>query len=246
MKNRIKKYLRNIPNFDDLIKSIEDEAKKILDNRKSDLYVSMAGKTPVKPDDRLEINPDGLDIIDITSFRKFCDFLKEREADFNNDDIKTLMDFMPSLMRIKKHGIALTPLHHALFYAERIGTIPVDRYITRHHQKKENDKANAVESIELAESLIKEFLTIQDEEIKPLVIKDLLQGLSYLEGKRDGVEFEEMSFDEGRIKEYKESLELCRRYGIDTALIDRAFDLWDKHFTEVKPKIDEAMKEKEK
>jgi len=242
MKNRIKKYMRNIPSLETLIKDVEDETKRILDSKKSHAYVEMQGKIPVNQDG--DLDTDRPDIIDMDTFRNFCDFIRDREADFNKDDIKTLMGFMPSLTTIKKHGLAFTPLDHALFIAERIGGIPTDRYIDRHHKKIGNDKANAVESIELTKALVEAMLTIQDADIKALSVMMLIELIPFLEDNRDGIERDEDEL-EAEAPDLK-TLKTAERYGIDTSLINRAFELRNTHLEKVKPLIDEAMKEKEK
>jgi len=241
MKNRVKRYMRNIPSIEDLIKDVENEAKRILDSKKSHAYVELQGKIPLNQDG--DIDRDRPDIIDINAFRNFCDFIRDRETDFNKDDVKTLIGFLSPVIAIKKWGIAFTPLDHALFIAERIGGIPADRYIDRHHKKIGEDKANAVESIELTRALIEAMLTIQDTDIKALSVMMLTELIPFLEDNRDGIEREE---DEAESEDPdKKTLNTAERYGIDKSLINRAFELRDAHFEETKPRIDDIMKEKE-
>jgi len=149
---------------------------------------------------------------------------------------------MPSLTTIKKHGLAFTPLDHALFIAERIGGIPTDRYTDRHHKKIGDSKTNAVESIELATLLIEAMLTIQDADIKALTVMMLIELIPLLEEWRDGIDREE---DEAIGEDYdKKILNTAQSYGIDTSLISRAFELRNAHLEKVKPQIDKIMKDK--
>ena len=240
MKNRVKRHLRNMPSLEDLIKDVEDEAKKILDSRKSHAYVELQGRIPLNQDG--DIDTDRPDIIDINAFRNFCDFIRDRETDFNKDDVKRLMILLPHVIAIKKWGIAFTPLDHALFIAERISGIPTDRYIDRHHKKIGEDKANAVESIELAKALIEAMLTIQDADTKALSVMMLTESIPFLEDNRDGIERDD-DYYEDEDPDLK-TLNTAERYGIDKSLINKGFELREKHFEESKPRIDKIMKEK--
>jgi len=239
MKNRIKKFNKDNPDIKKILKDIEEKQKKIFDDRRSRLYEANIGKIPTKDDGTFD--SERIDIVDINNLHKLFDLEKKR-ADFNKEDIKTLMGLMPSLIACK-NSYPL-PSDFALFLGERIGEIPTDRHIDKHHKKIGDLKTNAIESIELTEALIKAMLTIQDEEIKALIIKDLLQGLSFLETERDGIEIDEgLDYEEGRREEYKKALEYCQRYGVDIRLIDKAFDLWDEHFKQTKPILDKLKNE---
>ena len=228
MNNRLNK---NKADVEKLLKEIQDKQKKIFNDRGSHL-VEAFGKIPLTPDG--DYDSTRIDVIDVNNLHSLFEICRKAE-DFKKEDIKALMDLMPSIILCKKDND--DPQAFSLLMGERIGEIPVSRYIDLHHKKTGNDKTNAEQSIEIAEALIKAMLTLPDEDIKALVIKDILQGIPFLERNRDGIEYDEetiegMSFDEGRREEYKETLRLCQEYGITTSLIDRAFDLWDKHLSQ--------------
>lgn len=183
MRNRIRRFNKDKPNIDDIV----NEHEKIF-NDKQGFLVDAFGKIPLTKDG--DYDEGRHDIIDIMNQRKFFDLA--RKKDFSEQDIDALMGFFPSLIALKKafnNKERPTPLDYAVFISERIGSLPVELYIDKHHAKTGNEKDNVIASIKLTETLLTKVLSITDEEIKALATKTLIEGLSFLEENRDRLTF---------------------------------------------------------
>ena len=189
MRNRVKRYMRNIPSIEDLIKNIEGEAKRILDNKKSDLYVNWAGKTPVMPEDRLEVDNEGLDVIDYEKVLKFFELIKKHGA-FIVEDIKPLIETLPIVMVMTKEK----GLRFAVGISEMIGRIPEEIH--------NFENKNITKAIGIGEALLDEILSLKDDAIKPLIIKHLLQSLRMILTKKDRLNFKGFDIDYDAIGTY--------------------------------------------
>lgn len=226
----------------ELLNGIEERQRRLIHDLKKDAYTDLLWT--FSPDKAKEnYNQDGLTLVDIETFWNTLEFIKEKETDFTRDDIPRLIGAIPSFiacMVSNDETSPLTPLRFALFASERVGSIPVERHIARKHANIGEERENAIESIELTKDLINAFLGIDNEDLKALIVYDLVYFMPLLEDWRDGIEREEGGFNEagGREtmlrREYEQALTYAEALGVETALIDRANRLKEEGFSELK------------
>jgi len=233
----------------DLMREIEEKQRRLINDHRGDIYTDNMGTVPTKPDGTYD--GDRLTLVDIKGLWDTLDFIKEKEATFSREDIPRIMDAIPSFIACMRdydldNGVKMTASRFALWIAERVGAIPVERHIARHHAKTGDTKENAIEGIELTKALIDAFRGIENEDLKALIVYDLVYFMPLLEKWRDGIEEDEglNEAEEGgreaiKAYEYKKTLSYAQSLGVETALIDRANRLKEEAFSEIKDIIGE-------
>lgn len=211
MKNRIRRLDRkDKPDIDALLKDIEEKQGKILFDLKDFSFTEKIGKVSVNAKGELDDNK--IDLVDINNYHKFFD-ITHKGADFKEGDIDALIELMPSMIKCKNSidsDQTIRPLDSAIMIAERLGSLPVDIYIAKHHAKTGNEKDNVNESLKLANILIDKILSISDEEIKAVTLTTLIDNLHYLDKIKERLNFKgfDFSYDEAgsyTAKERKEA-----------------------------------------
>lgn len=178
--------------LNDIMREIEEKQRRLINDYKKDAYTDSLWT--FVHDRPKNYNRDGLSIVDIATLWKTLDFIRDNTADFSRDDIPRIIDAIPSFTACLRDyplekGGTMTALRFVVVIAERVGHLPVERYIDRHHAKKGTDRENAIESIELTRDLITAFMGIDNETLKALVIDELLGGLPFLEKKEGRASF---------------------------------------------------------
>lgn len=227
----------------DIIAEIERKQRKLINDIRSDALTGSMGTIPVNENG--DYDPNRLTVVEIDRFWKIIDFIRDNEATFTSEDIPKLIEAEPYYNACIQsytldNGFTMSALRFTIFIAEKIYMIPVNRYIERHHKKLGTDKKNAQESIALAKDLINAFMNIGNKNLKALIVKNLIEDISYLQDERDGKELEEdteLSEEELQaIRENKrrQAIAKAQELGIDPALIDEAYGLEGEAFKEIK------------
>lgn len=232
--------------LNDIIAEIERKQRKLINDFRADSLTESMGTVPADKDDNYDKNR--LTVVEVDRFWKVIDFIKEKEATFTSEDIPTLIEATPYYDACIRsytldNGFTMSALRFTIFIAEKIYMIPVERYLARYHKKIGTDKENAIESIDLAKDLITAFMDIDNKNLKALIIKNLIEDISYLQEKRDGEETEEEHYESEeelqaiRDNKRKQTTAQAQELGINTDLIDEAYRLEAETFEDIKAKM---------
>ncbi len=187
----------------DYLKRFKARHERLLNDKwaseRVDLIGGLAG-IRLKKDGTLDLNAP--DVVDVDNMHKAFD-LCSNAINFGKGNIPTLLGYIPSLILLSKN---MQYEQHRFYQvlAEQIGDIPFDKYITKYPAKKGDELENALEALDLAKALLIAFETIKDENLKALVIRELIQGIEHLEKNKGRLECGGFDLSYDGVSEYAE------------------------------------------